>query len=167
MIACTHAFASEQATTSAVVTEKYISADQYHNNEDATFMPGEIVTIQNNENDNVIVAPFQLKSGIVLPKKVLVTKNSFKKLEKWTGEKHVEFESPDLDVLYEIDSIGNVNFQIIGVSGARTFKGHLYKSKNILWVKLPKDDQILDQNIFVILPDGKLCSPNPLENCNL
>ena len=167
IMTCSHAFAIDNSSNiRAIIIEKYTVTALKDNNDAFTFSPGEFVTIKKTNNDNVLVESVSRGAGSVwIPRKLIVTKNSFKKLDKWTGEKHVEFESPDLWVEYTIDSVGGARFKIHSTNGSSNLiRGHLYISKNVIWIRADKDDEILGQNIFLILPNGKLCSPD--SDCN-
>jgi hypothetical protein len=167
--ACSHAFALDNATNErAVIIMKYTGISARDKNT-YTFVPGEIVAIHNTDGNKVLVESeyrdWLTVGGVWLPKDVVVIKKSFTRIDKWMGEKRIEFESPDLGVVYTLNSYGAVTFRVYDTSASGRLKGHLYRSNNVLWVRTQKVDGILEQNIFVILPNGKLCSPNPPEIC--
>ncbi len=160
-MACSYGFAAEQTWTNrAVVVERYTGTSTYSNGV-ITFEPGITVTIEKENGGNVFVV-----DGVWVPKRILATRDMFKRLDKWEGQRDVAFESVDLDVKYVIDSVGRVKFVISDRNGVGAFNGHLYKYKNVLWIKARKDDVILGQNIFLILPNGKLCSPDLTADCS-
>ena len=164
-------------STTALANELAVMATRFtgvtlRDHESFTFLPSEVVTIRQHGEKQSLVESYSrdwaTTGGVFVPNEALAFLGSFRKIDKWAGEKSLAYEAGDYDVFYKIDSTGAFKARNadghLGESG--NFLGHLYKSGNILWARpnakrgvSPSQDQI-----FLILPGGELCWP--FDTCN-
>lgn len=159
-------------STAAFANELAVMATRFtgitlRDHESFTFLPSEVVTVRRHGEKQSLVESYPrdwaTTGGVVVPNEAIAFQGSFRKIDKWAGEKRLAYEGGDYEVFYKIDSTGafkagNADGHL-GESG--TFAGHLYKSGNILWARpnarrgvSPSQDQI-----FLIRPNGELCWP--------
>lgn len=136
-----------------------------------TFLPGEQVMVLKSSPKSFLVDSISRGGatigGVWVPRKILISQDSFKLVEKWAGEKHVELVAGDYEADYSFDSAGGFKRRSFDQNG-RPFvvSGHLYIYKNILWAKANNEYLMQDTSLFIVKPGGKLCWLTPVEDCS-
>jgi hypothetical protein len=155
----------------AVVIENYKTA-QNNKGKAISFDAGALIWIARSSDDGKVLADSKLnylqQNDILIPRKYVATKESFVKVTKWAGANHVTVdEGPDLSYEYTIKPDGRVEvFTGNDDPGkAKPGLGHLYRFKNIVWLRI-KNDDLWQEAIFVVLPGGDLCVPGS-DGCNV
>jgi uncharacterized protein (TIGR03067 family) len=136
-----------------------------------TFLPGEQVMVLKSSPTSFLVDSISRDGdtigGVWVPRKILISQDSFKLVEKWAGEKHVELVEGDYEADYSFDSAGGFKRRSFDQNG-RPFvvRGHLYIYKNILWAKANNESFMQVTSLFIVKPGGKLCWLTPGEECS-
>jgi hypothetical protein len=158
------------AVTHAVVLKKFVF-NPNRQGEAITFLPGAIVYFDKTTDDKIHVSygyggGLNISSTDVwIPRNIVATKHQFLRTNKWNGTKSAAYESVDIGATYTIHQNGSVEFSISENCGIKKFTGHLYRFNNFLWVRREvKNDDLSGQDMFVILPNGELCSPHGFYN---
>ncbi|MBU0621611.1 MAG: hypothetical protein KJ795_07175 [Gammaproteobacteria bacterium] len=158
--------------TNAVVLNKFV-INQSGQGNPTTFLPGAIVHFDKTSDDKVHVVygyggGLSIKGEDVwIPRDAIVTKDQFVRVNKWEGASSAAYESIDTVSTYAIHQDGSIESSISGNCGVAKLPGHLYRFKNVLWVRNEKHhDDLEGSNTFVILPlKGELCSPHYNDKC--
>ncbi len=153
------AFADEvHSSYPVVITKKYTNA-AFSEKGLSPITPGEVLQVKEHDRDTVEVLPSEIYAwgGMVIPRTIIATGASFKKVKKWTGDSvaQVVSDGPGYQAEYEIDTSGAIRGKDNGE------KGHLYRSGNIVWLKF---DGVSDFNpdwrvILLVFPGERLCTP--------
>lgn len=148
----------------ALIIDKY-TVSTGKGKETVTLLPGTFVAYDGGTDDGKIhissVENYNIhlpNDGIWIPRNTVVTKDSFIRLDKWDGQKHLVYESIDVGADYKIGSDGEVNIKNSGTCGTTTVKGHLYKFQNFIWIRASYNKEFVGE-IFTILPNGKFKLP--------
>ncbi len=157
--ACGSATAAEpEPGYDAVVVKAYefdkVGAVSQHN-----VYAGEFVRVRNRDSDHVVLLGDYCSTDpaheCVIPKAIIAPRAAFKKVEKWGGVSSYECSGMEFGAHYAIDSSGAVQISWQTREDRGTSQAHLYRLKNIIWIKTNKSMDIA----AIVLPDGNWCAP--------
>jgi hypothetical protein len=154
----------------AVVTAEY-RGTTVGNKDSFTFLPGELVKIKRIHRESALVESaardWATTGGVWIPREFMALKSTFKRLEKWTGERHIEVVAGDYAADYTLNLSGGFKLKMFNENGRPVVvTGQLYKSKNVLWARAVNGNAMHSQDLFLVMPDGKLCWLTPVEDCS-
>jgi hypothetical protein len=139
------------------------------------FLPGEVVTVLElgEKQSRVDAQSGETIGGVWVPNEIFVYPRSFEKIKKWTGEREFEQSAGDYAAIYKISSNGTFRAKISNGDDPELvdYSGHLYQHKMIIWARVDgkrdgrRGTQPEGADIFVLMPNGKLCVPVPSEVC--
>lgn len=135
------------------------------------FLPGEVVVVRRSRKGSSLVesdSRSETAGGAWIQNRALAFVRSFTKVEKWAGEKSIDYEAGDYGATYRLYSNGS--FRLRAEDGhlreSLILRGHLYRAKNVVWARIKgKNGAFPSQEfVFIVLPNGKLCYP--FESCD-
>lgn len=152
-----NAYKTLQPLTFAVVVKKY-TVPANGNSEATTYQPGDMLTFDRSSDDGKVHVNSYSGGDGWIPRKNIATKDQFTKVNSWRGVSSAAYEGIDDGSTYTIQSDGSIESTHGDRCGNVTLKGHLYRFKNILWMRDEQNGDLSGSNSFMILPGGELCS---------
>jgi hypothetical protein len=135
-----------------------------------TYRLGDFVSFDRSSGDAKIHVDSHSYKGTSdwIPRTNIATKFQFTKVNSWSGASSAAYvandEGGDGDggtddgSSYVINSDGSIESTVSDQCGTNTLTGHLYRFKNILWMRDEQNSELSGANTFMILPSGELCS---------
>jgi hypothetical protein len=153
------------AASERAVVAKRFSGMTLRDHEVFTFLPGEVVTVQQRGESQSLAESYPRSwattGGVWVPNEILVQVRSFEKIQHWTGDREINVGGGDYDARYKFDLTGAFTATFSDGHEESKSYGHLYRSKTVIWAKINgwKGPQPGQEQIFLLMPDGKLCFP--------
>lgn len=149
-------FKTVQRTSAVVIRDYEVAASE--NNKAATFKPGSFLTLDRSSEDGKMHIEYYSGGDYWIPKDYVATKDQFSRVDNWDGVNSATYEGVDDVATYSIHKDGSVDSTYGDMCGSKALKGHLYRFKNILWVRYDNSDDIFSSVSFWLLPNGELCN---------